>query len=163
MKLTAEEEQLFLKKIKPLSTSLSVLKMKNYISHGTKSTYDHCLDVAKMSFLLSRRLPVSIDENALLTGALLHDYYLYDWHTDEPIHLNGFEKVWHFTKLHGFTHPHAAVKNANRDFTLSEKEKNIIESHMWPLTITTFPRSKEAVLVGLADKICAAKETIFSF
>lgn len=38
--------------------------------------------------------------------------------------------------------------------------ENIIESHMFPLTITKIPKSKEAFIVSLADKICAVKENL---
>ena len=36
----------------------------------------------------------------------------------------------------------------------------IIETHMWPLTITKVPRSKEAFLVCFVDKIMALAETL---
>ena len=97
--------------------------------------------------MLFRSFHVHADERELVRGALLHDYYLYDWH--EP-----------HGKLHGFSHPAVALNNAKRDFDLSSKEQNIIASHMWPLTISKFPKSREAVLVGIADKLCSAKETL---
>ena len=36
-------------------------------------------------------------------------------------------------------------------------EENIIVSHMWPLS-RRMPRYKEAVVVNLADKMCATAE-----
>lgn len=147
MQLTPSEEIHFNKQIRHLSDDIRINQMKSFISHGTKSTYDHCMDVTKMSYLLSRRMPFSVDEAALLRGAMLHDYYLYDWHKPHGC-------------LHGFFHPKKALRNANRDFTLNEKEQNIIKSHMWPLTITSLPLSREAWIVCIADKICATRETI---
>ena len=41
--------------------------------------------------------------------------------------------------------------------TLSEKENNIIRSHMFPLA-KEFPKSKEALIVGCADKSVAFYE-----
>ena len=122
-------------------------KLKEYTQHGNISTYTHCLRVAKRSFDLARRLRIRIHEKEMLKGAMLHDYFLYDWHD-------------HGDKLHGYHHPHIALKNAKRDFGLTEREQNIIKSHMWPLTLTHVPKCREAVLVCIADKICSIEETI---
>ena len=48
-------------------------------------------------------------------------------------------------------------------YDINDKEKEIIETHMWPLTITKFPKSIEAKIVCIADKLCSSKETIFRF
>ena len=123
-------------------------RMKQFTQHGVVSTYDHCMDVAKTSYRLGKILHLNVREKELVRGAFLHDYFLYDWHSHD--------KQWH-----GFTHPATAAENAGRDFSLTPREKNIIESHMWPLTLRQIPRSKEALLVCLADKYCSAKETLF--
>ena len=96
-----------------------LLQMKQFIQHGDVSTYDHCLLVAYYSFLWMRKLHIRCSEDELIRGALLHDYYLYDWHEKEK---------WH--RMHGFRHPGFALSNAQRDFELSEKEKEIIRKHM---------------------------------
>ena len=51
----------------------------------------------------------------------------------------------------------AAARNAAGLTDLSDKERNIILSHMWPLG-GAFPRSWEAWLVDLVDTVCAALE-----
>ena len=116
-----------------------LMKMKEYVQHGDVSTYDHAVLVAFYSCMLACRLRLKYDERALIRGALLHDYYLYDWHEKE---------AWH--KWHGFRHPRFAMENAQRDFHLSEKEIEIIRKHMWPLTIIP-PRCKEAWIVNGTD------------
>ncbi len=136
------------KYIDRLRYNKKVLQMKNYIQHGSVSTYDHVIDVAKMSLVLNRKMHAGANEEELVTGAMLHDYYLYDWH--EP-----------HGHLHGYSHPQTAMENASRDFDLTEKEKNIIRSHMWPLTLFHMPASREAWIVCAADKMVSAQETIF--
>ena len=90
----------------------------------------------------------SFDYEALIIGAYLHDLFMYDWHEKSSTH-----------RFHGFSHPLTASKNAQSFCDISEKEKLIIESHMWPLTITKIPKSKEAFLVCIFDKYCAILET----
>ena len=61
--------------------------------------------------------------------------------------------------IHGFFHPGIAMKNADKHFGLSKKEKDIIKHHMFPLTFP-WPRSKEALLVCFVDKALSIKETL---
>lgn len=84
---------------------------------------------------------------SLIRGAMLHDFYLYD------IKAEGLT-AWQ----HGHRHPETALKNAERIFQLNRKEKNIIQSHMWPLHITHMPICREALIVNVADKWCALEE-----
>lgn len=126
-----------------------VQEMKEYIQHGTVTTYDHCCNVVRVCMWMNRRFKLKADERELLIGALLHDFYLYDWHIKEGR-----------TGLHGYTHPEAALKNAKQYFFLSEKQEQIILSHMWPLTLTKLPKCREALIVCLADKYCSTLETI---
>ena len=80
---------------------------------------------------------------------MLHDYYQYN------IKEEGFSAY-----RHGTSHPLTAMKKAQEDFDLTDKELNIIRGHMWPLTLVHPPKSKEALLVCLADKYCAANEMV---
>ena len=98
---------------------------------------------------MEEKYNIKFNYKELLVGAYLHDFFLYDWH----------EKAkWH--KWHGFKHPSIAAENAEKMFNISENEKLIIESHMWPLNIRKLPKSKEAILVCLVDKFSAILETI---
>ena len=118
---------------------------KEHIQHGNMTVNSHCLNVAKYSLAFSRKLHIKCNERELIRGALLHDYFLYDWHDkDCPRH--------HFTQ-----HPRRAAKNAKKDFKITKKEEEIILSHMFP-TGLKLPKSKEAVVLTLADKHCATKE-----
>ena len=95
---------------------------KDFIQHGSCSVYEHSVRVTVMCVRLARRLHIKTDMRSLVRGALLHDYFLYDWHIPDKSH-----------KLHGFTHAGKALRNAERDFRLNRIEMNMIGSHMFPL------------------------------
>lgn len=109
--------------------------------HGKVSVFEHSVGVAYMSILLAHYLHIKVYQKEMIRGALLHDYYLYNWHEKEK---------WH--RLHGFKHPYFALRNASSDYKLSEREKDIIKCHMFPLTPFP-PRFRESILVCVADKI----------
>ncbi len=123
---------------------------REHIQHGTVTVNAHCINVAKHSLLLADKLKIRVKRRELIRGALLHDYFLYDWHDKD--HINPF-------KLHGFFHPGRALKNATRDFELTEREKDIIRKHMWPMTIIP-PMCREAWIVTAADKWVSLLETL---
>lgn len=125
-------------------------RMKSFIQHGTTSVFEHTVSVAKYSLLMAialENIGCKIDRRSLVRGALLHDYFLYDWHEKNEYH-----------NLHGFTHPGRAHNNAIMDFDLNETERDIIKKHMFPLTIVP-PKRRESWLICLADKWCAICET----
>ena len=58
-------------------------------------------------------------------------------------------------------HPKDSVKVAKKLVpNISHKTENIIESHMWPITITNKPNSVEGVIVSVTDKYNAVKDLI---
>lgn len=129
-----------------ITTSPKYQVLKTFHQHGPYSVYDHSIRVYHTCFKIVKKLHLKkIDKSALAKSALLHDYFLYDWHDkDCPRH--------HFTQ-----HPRRAIKNARRDFGLTEKEAKIIRCHMFPASLKV-PSSKEALILTLADKHCAFYE-----
>lgn len=123
---------------------------KAHIQHGNMTVNSHCINVAKYSLALSRKLRIRCNERELIRGALLHDYFLYDWHSPEHVPLY---------KLHGLFHPGVAYKNASKEYELSAREAEIIRKHMWPLTVVP-PMCREAWIVTTADKWCSLMETL---
>ena len=119
-------------------------RCKKFIQHGNTNVRQHTTSVAYMAVAIARKTHLKYDYSALVRGALLHDYFLYDWH--EPHH-----------GLHGYTHASKALENAAADFAISPIEADIIKKHMWPLNIKP-PRYREAFIVTIADKICSTKE-----
>ena len=85
---------------------------KGYIQHGAVSCYLHSFFVAYMSVWLAKRFRIRVHLRSLVRGALLHDYFLYDWHENDKSH-----------SLHGFRHPNTALKNATKDFDINDFNK----------------------------------------
>lgn len=125
-------------------------RMKSYIQHGNVTVNAHVMNVARYSIALSESLHIPCSRRELIRGALLHDYFLYDWHIPDEVNPH---------KLHGFYHPGVALRNASREYELTEKERNIIRRHMWPLTVVP-PTCREAWIVTAADKWCSLMETL---
>lgn len=119
--------------------------------HGNVSTFAHSIRVACLAVWIADRAHLwrRVDLKSLIRAALLHDYFLYDWHDwDDGEH-----------RLHGFTHGGAALRNALRDFRLNAIERDSIANHMFPMTPTP-PRYVEGYLVTIADKLSATRETL---
>lgn len=123
---------------------------KNNMQHGRISVKEHSIQVARQSVALSDLLGIKHSREDLVRGALLHDYFLYDWHDIDKENPH---------RLHGFHHPARALKNAQQEYELTDKQKEIIIKHMWPLTIKP-PMCREAWMVTAADKYCSLLETI---
>ena len=123
-------------------------EMNNYIQHGTTTTLEHCISVSYISYKICKYY--NFDYISAARGGLLHDLFLYDWHT----HCK--ETGNHF---HGLTHPRTALNNAKKYFDLNDVERDIILKHMWPLTVIP-PKHMEGYVVMYADKYCGFIETI---
>ena len=70
---------------------------KKHIQHGNMTVNDHVMDVARYSIAISDKLHIPCKRKDLIRGALLHDYFLYDWHKpdmQEPHKLHGFYHPW---------------------------------------------------------------------
>lgn len=151
--MSIEEAERFVRRsAKEVVGNDRVLSMKGFTQHGETSTYEHCLYVAALSFLIVKMLRLKVDIVSLVVGAMLHDFFLYDWHDGKQIEPGLFG-------VHCFYHPRKALENAKETFDLTWKEENIIRSHMFPTTLLHPPRCKEAWVVCVADKACALAET----
>ena len=124
-----------------------VLKMKAFTQHGYTSTFQHCVNVSYYNYKLCKFF--KLDARAGARAGLLHDFFLYDWHTCKKDSGN---------KLHGITHPKVALYNASEYFYLNDCEQDIILKHMFPLTMS-LPNYKETLIIVLVDKYCGLVET----
>ncbi len=141
----------FLEIAGPVISTEEFKRQRAFKQHGSTSVYDHVMHVALRAFTKAYKKKEKYDLKALVYGALLHDYFLYDWHIFN--HKNGHKR------FHGFNHPKIALNNALKVYALDKKTRNIIRSHMWPLTLFHIPTSREAWLVTICDKVVSFKET----
>lgn len=148
-RLSRKEEQYFLSVVEEVAENSRFPLSKTFCQHGSTSVYAHSLKVAYAGYRAAVCWNLPVRRYELIRGALLHDYFLYDWHDREHAH----------RRPHGFFHPDAAWKNAREDFPLTRREENIIRRHMFPLTLVP-PSCLEAWLVCAADKICSVQETL---
>ena len=108
--------------IKDITENSSVLALKEHLQHMKGSRYMHCYEVAYYTYVVTKRL--GLDYISATRGAMLHDFYFYDWRN------KGVEGQKRF---HLYRHPRIALNNAIQNFELNELEKDIILKHMWPL------------------------------
>lgn len=146
MMKTNKSRAAFTAAVKDLLGSPNVQAMKQVPQHVDVNCFDHCVYVAYVSFLISRLF--GLDSVAAARGGLLHDLFLYDWKTDPH------------KGMHLFSHPKTALHNAMQTCELSDREKDIILKHMWPVTPLKVPRYRESFVVNGADKLCALCEML---
>ena len=141
-----ERDAVYLDCVRDILENPVFQSMDRFIQHGHTTCKEHCIQVSYLSFRICRKR--GWDYRQAARAALLHDLFLYDWHTHAK------ETGEYF---HGYTHPRVAMNNADRHFDMTEKEKNMILRHMWPLTLIP-PKSKEGFAIVYADKLCGLLE-----
>lgn len=134
--------------------NMAFQEIKKCKHHGN-SRYDHCMEVAFTSYLVSKKLGWNYP--MITRAALLHDFFVDDWAE--------YTKEKRLKNLPAFNHNLKAVANASKYFHASSEELEIIRSHMFPLVLRPIPRTKGAWLVSTIDKWEASKDwlRIFSF
>lgn len=150
MKITPEYKQKLEDMYQQFLHDEKVMRMEKIPMHRGSNCYYHSFKVAKLAIKRGLRHK-NVNLEVILIGAILHDYYLYNWREDKRL-----------LKKHGKKHPYIAAQNAEEDFLVSDSVQKVIKSHMWPINITEFPDSKEARIVTLADKTIALREALTS-
>ena len=142
------KEREFQELIREIVSSEEFRTMRAFRHHVRTNVFDHSLKVAYLCYRHHKRFQTKLPLYELVRGALLHDYYLYDWHDRRPSYR------W----VHGFAHPKRALKNALRRYPdLSITERDMILRHMFPLTVSP-PRTRGGWILCLYDKIAAVDE-----
>lgn len=119
-------------------------KLKD-IPHHKTTRLEHSKRVSYLSYKICKKL--NLDFVSAARGGLLHDFF------------NNTYSIENTNKLLK-NHPKIASSNAKKHFKLNKKEINIIESHMYPISLKRKPKYKESYVVLLVDKIVWAYEKI---
>ena len=69
----------FYRTIQDVAEHPVVLRMKKYPHHGDTSCYKHCMRVAYFNYIICKKL--HLDAKSAARAGMLHDLFLYDWHT----------------------------------------------------------------------------------
>lgn len=133
--------------IKDIISAEEYKGMKKYKHHVKSNAYNHSVKVAYFCYRHYQKFGTKIDLEEFIRGALLHDYYLYDWHDKKPEH-----------RLHGLMHPRRALRNALEKYPdLTEIEKDMIARHMFPLTLMP-PKTRAGWILCFYDKVAAISD-----
>ena len=141
------DNQEFLTIIDELVNNETVKEMKKYRQHYETTCFDHCYMVSYYCYLICKKY--NLDYISATRAGMLHDLFLYDWRVRQPDRKG----------LHAFTHGKLACENASKLFDLNQKEKDMIITHMWPVTMK-FPTSIGGFILTFVDKYCATSETL---
>ena len=114
------------------------------VIHHEGTRYDHSLRVAYGTYLITKKLHLNYKEAT--EAALLHDFF-----SDEVKEENGVDRLR--------KHPAIAVENASKYFLLTPLQKDIILTHMFPITFRP-PKYLESWIVDIVDDIAAIYEKV---
>ena len=130
--------------IQPIAENEEFLKTKDIKHHGL-TRYDHSRRVAYFSYLVTKFLRLDYKETT--EAAMLHDFF-----TTEVQYDNAIFKLRR--------HPNHAVENSKKYFKLSDKQVDIIKTHMFPVTFTP-PKYLESWIVDIVDDVVSIYERAF--
>ena len=123
------------------------LKLKNITHHGL-TRYDHSIRVAKLSYKITKFL--HLDYKKTVRAALLHDFFL-----EENDNVDIIKRVKTLLK-----HPNYALLKSSNYFELTDLEKDIIKSHMFPIG-GSLPKYLESWIVDFVDDFIAVYEKFY--
>jgi len=139
------EEEEFHEIIEDIMNHQEFMKLKNE-KHHDRTKFDHSYRIAKATYRLSKN--TNLDVESAVRGAMLHDFF--------------FKHQIQNRMIAYVKHPKISLETAEKHFNLNYKEKNIIESHMFPASIK-IPKYKESLLVSVIDKTVSIEEMFVGY
>ncbi len=122
------------------------------IKHHNTNRLNHSLKVSYYSYKIAKAL--KLDYKDVAVGGLLHDFY--------TSKISDCDKITDKIKLFSTKHPKDAVDNSLTYFSLTDKEINIIETHMFPIDYKV-PKYAESWIVSFVDKVLSLGEVSQKF
>lgn len=123
-------------------------KTKEIMHHGL-NRFDHCMRVSYYSYKVTKLLKLDYEDVA--RAGLLHDFFFVD--------NNEVDKTKRLDVL--INHPKYALVNSKRYFSLTDKEEDIITSHMFPISLRA-PKYMESWIVDIVDNVIAVVEACYA-
>lgn len=123
-------------------------KLKDIEHHGV-TRFEHSKRVSYYSYKIAKLMHLDYVQTA--RGGLLHDFFL------SPENRSQKDKF-----ISTFTHPKESSEKAAKCFHISNKEYDMIRSHMFPINISV-PKYMESWIVCFVDKFVAFKEFSWKF
>lgn len=144
IKLTSKVNKEYRNLVEDILENPDFQSLEQYVQHYNSNRLKHCMDVSYLSWWMAKHL--GLDEKAAARAGMLHDFCMYDFHEEHET----------YGESEAHRHPKIAAQTSAEHFHLSKKEYDAILSHMFP--IGPKPKSSEAWVISLADKICAVTE-----
>lgn len=127
--------------IDPILRNEEFLKTKEKRHHGI-TRYDHLMRVSYYSYIITKVLHLNYQETT--RAALLHDFFLDETESDSSV--GALQN-----------HPMYALANAKKYYDLTDREEDIIKTHMFPVTFKP-PKYLESWIVDLVDDVAGVYE-----
>lgn len=143
IKISKEVQEQYRNDVEKILNNPDFQKLRFYRQHNWTNRLMHSINVSYLSWWIARKF--GCNEKAAARAGLLHDFCLYDFSETPP---DGEFKRSSIQRLP----PKICIEH----FDITEKERDAILSHMFPLG--PLPNSKEAWIISFADKVCATAE-----
>lgn len=117
-----------------------------FITHHGITRYEHLMRVSYYTYKITKGLKLNYKEAT--RASILHDFFLEETKKDNRVHALR-------------RHPGYALENASKYYNLTELEKDIITTHMFPVTFTP-PKYLESWIVDLIDDVAGIYERTYS-
>lgn len=127
--------------IQPILENKEFRKTKEKCHHGI-NRFEHLQRVSYYSYLITKTLRLNYKET--IRAALLHDFFL-----DETENESSIKALQN--------HPNYALENAKKYYELTDREEDIIKTHMFPVTFRP-PKYLESWIVDIVDDVAGMYE-----